>query len=252
MSTWANQRKFLYLTFLFVFLILLLGVPTTMYLYKPPSCTDNKQNQGELGVDCGGPCKTLCRSQSLDPIILWQRVFPVISGTYNAVALVENPNINSAAREVPYRFKIYDGRGVIIAERQGVADIVPNKIYPIFESGLFFGDRIPVRVSFEFLAEPVWKIVEHEDPSISIVDKNLYTPESKPRLEAKLRSSSIKPVSKLEIVAIIYDVDGNAFASSKTLVDYIERNQTIDLVFTWPKAFEKEVSRIEIIPKFAI
>ena len=47
----------------FVYLIILAVIGTGFYFLflKPtlPSCSDKIQNQGEAGVDCGGPC-SLC------------------------------------------------------------------------------------------------------------------------------------------------------------------------------------------------
>ena len=34
--------------------------PTLQVCYDPASCSDGRQDQGETGVDCGGPCPTIC------------------------------------------------------------------------------------------------------------------------------------------------------------------------------------------------
>ena len=34
--------------------------PTLQVCYDPPTCGDGRQDQGETGVDCGGPCPTIC------------------------------------------------------------------------------------------------------------------------------------------------------------------------------------------------
>ena len=34
--------------------------PTLQVCYDPASCSDERQNHGETGVDCGGPCPTIC------------------------------------------------------------------------------------------------------------------------------------------------------------------------------------------------
>jgi len=40
------------------------GIPTE----RPPSCNDNKQNQGETGIDCGGPCPACVSDDDSLPI----------------------------------------------------------------------------------------------------------------------------------------------------------------------------------------
>src|SRR3989338_6228133 len=118
MSSWSQRRKSVYFLifagFLFGFVIL----PAYFLFYKPPTCFDGKQNSDEKGVDCGGGCATLCRSQYLDPNIIWTRVIKVKSGLYNVLAYIENPNIDAGADSISYVFRIKDNDGVLIYERK--------------------------------------------------------------------------------------------------------------------------------------
>ena len=52
-------------------IILIVGLPAFLLLYKAPTCFDGKQNQGEGGIDCGGPCVKLCPSAFLPPEVIW-------------------------------------------------------------------------------------------------------------------------------------------------------------------------------------
>ena len=136
MALWATKRKVTYLSIALSVLVILAAVPISLSLYRPPTCLDGRQNQGEDGVDCGGPCQLLCKSKTLEPIVLWQRFFKVSPGVYNAVAYVQNPNVNSAAYNVPYVFRLYDARNLIIYERKGITAIAPRVTTPVFESGI--------------------------------------------------------------------------------------------------------------------
>jgi hypothetical protein len=52
----------------------------------------------------------------------------------------------------------------------------------------------------------------------------------------------------VEVVAIVYDDVGNAFAASKTFVDFIDKQSVQHVTFTWPQVFKKAISRVELIP----
>ena len=248
MASWATKRKLTYFGIALFVAIIFLGLPTFFVVYTPPSCTDGKQNQGELGTDCGGPCSRLCNSQFFPPIVLWARSAPVVKGVYNVVAYVENNNIDGAAKQVPYRFKLYDTDGVLIRERTGRVDIPPHKGVAVFEDGVVTSEQVPTRVTFEFIQPPVWYRMNSLDRGVVINDKILENEQSAPRLRATVVNTSPLPIGKTSFVAILYDVDGNAISFSKTEIDGLANGVAEDIVFTWPKPFSKKVYRTDIIP----
>ena len=89
-----------------------------LIFYDKPTCFDGKQNQDESGVDCGGVCEKVCSFQAVKPNIIWSRSFKVSEGIYNAIAYIENPNIRAEAFAVPYVFKIFDERNILISEKK--------------------------------------------------------------------------------------------------------------------------------------
>ena len=246
--SWASKRKILYTGAAVIFLALVIGVPSYLTVYKAPTCSDGRQNQGELGLDCGGPCKNLCQEKALSPIILWQRVFKVTSGSYNAIAYVENPNVSAGASGVSYIFRLYDKNNVLISERTGKADLLPNKTFPIFESSVPTGQKLPTRVTFEFTKAPFWATKDSLLPEIAITGVILSREETTPHLEAMIENRSVKTVANLPVVAIMYDTDGNAIAASRTVVDFLTKKTLLPLVFTWPEPFGKLISKKEITP----
>lgn len=247
MSVWAQKRKN---TIILITLMILL-LPT-MYIgykvyYKAPTCFDAKQNQGEDGIDCGGPCDLYCKGQALAPVILWQRYFKVAPGLYTAAAFIQNPNLSAGAKKVPYVVRLYDEQGVSMYERRGVVDIHPKYSFPVIEATLQVGERIPSRMSFEFTDEPVWVRQNDDLLPLTIVDETLYNESNSPRIEAYLENVTVKDIERVPVAAIAYDVNGNALAVSKTVVERVPGSSRVKVVFSWPEPFEKPVSRKEII-----
>lgn len=247
MFSWSARHRFFYIfgtLAIFAFVIIL---PIFFFTYKAPSCSDGIKNQGELGIDCGGPCARLCEASALRLIIRWQRAFKVKDGVYNALAYVENPNLDSGIDTISYRFKLYDSANILIYERDGTTSVPPNKIFGVFESNILTGLRVPARVLFEFLGTPVWTKSYAPDPGLVISNKVLSNQDTSPRLAATLQNSSISPVYNTEVVAILYDVTDNALAVSRTVVNDLNPGSMAPLVFTWPEPFTQTATRIELL-----
>lgn len=238
MSHWASKRKLAYIGAFFVLVFAGLAVPTFLAVYEAPTCSDGKQNQKELGVDCGGPCSILCEAQAFNPIVLWQRSFKGNLDMYNAVAYIENPNLDSSARNLPYIFKFYDERGVLIFEREGKTDVLANRIFPIFEDRIETKGRVPAKVTFEFTREPIWEVDESQPLDIRVSSQSLLSDRAFPRVVGTVENKSSTPLFNVEVVAIVYDSNDNAVTASRTFIEKLDKNSSADVVFTWPGALD--------------
>lgn len=245
--SWASKRRFIYTSIVIVFLLLVVGIPSFLFFYEKPTCFDGKQNQDETGIDCGGGCELICKSDIIDLKILWSRQFNVTNGVYNVVAYVENSNFGAIARNVPYTFKIFDKENILITERKGRTFISAKGIVPVFESGLITGERIPARTIFEFRSEPEWESLDY-DVNFVVQNITLSNEDIKPRIDATLVNNGVDNYSDVPVVVTVFDIEGNAMASSRTVVKFIEGRSSVPIVFTWPNAYEAEVSEIDIIP----
>ncbi|MDP2705267.1 MAG: vWA domain-containing protein [Patescibacteria group bacterium] len=237
-NEWARQKKTAYVIIICAVLFLLAFVPVAFLYFETPTCFDGKKNGTEMGTDCGGKCAILCAAEVLEPIILWERTFKVTEGVYSAVAYVENPNISALVSRVHYVFKLYDANNELIAERPGVTFIPAKKTFGIFEGAVSVGEAVPTRVTFEFSSRLVWEKEITPEPPLSVSNIVLSKTDTKPRIDAQLSNDSIRPVSNVEAVAIIFDSDGIAIGASRTFIDYLEKAQTANITFTWPEPFD--------------
>lgn len=232
-------------------LTVLLGIFLYVGLSEPPSCFDGKQNQNEIGVDCGGECNLRCNFEVQSMQTLWTRPFPITSDYWNAVAYVENPNFDSYAEAVPYRFLLYDENNVLVIEKQGSAFVTGDPVVPVFSGGLDVGSRPPRRALFEWLVPPTWyRLPTKHDVDL---DQQKYIPsESVQVVEAILRNREVRELRDITITAIVYGQDQNAIASSETLVEYIAPLESVRVTWTWPQPFTEDVGRVELIPRIPI
>ena len=248
MSTWARRRKTMYVGGVVICVVVFVGFPLFAKLYTPATCFDGKLNQGEYGADCGGPCKKLCSSQFLPPIVEWARALPVTRGVYNVLAYVQNPNLDGQAKNASYIFKLFDREGVLIGEKRGTAFLLPHSIVPVFEGGIVAGERLPALVTFEFREPLPWEKIEYGDPGLVVLDKTLSRETASPRVDAVVQNRSTRALRNIEVTAIVYDTEDNAMAFSKTRIDALRGNDSDRITFTWPERFPKKSSRVEIIP----
>ncbi len=246
--SWAQRRKATYtLSFISIVIIILIIIFFSVF-YKKPTCFDGIQNEGEQGIDCGGPCTKLCRANYVNPTVLWIRWAKVLSsGAYNILAYAENPNIGVGASNVPYEFKIYDKNSILLYDGKGFASIPANNDFVAFVSGINIHDKIPTRIDFEFTGAFNWKKIPNVEKDIVVSSKNLINEDTAPKLFATLQNGTLNQVDNIESVAILYDQNANAIAFSKTVTDSIAPGASADIVFTWPEPFGSQVYKIDII-----
>jgi hypothetical protein len=250
---WAQRHQIK----IFGMLVVILGLLGFYLIYpqltKEATCFDSKQNGDEFGIDCGGSCQLVCSVQAEDLIVLWSNSKEIVHGRYNSVAYIQNPNPYAGVEFIRYEFRLYDKDNLLIKKRKSSTFIDANANTAIFEGAIDVGNRIPVRTTFEFLgSSPSWvKIGSRELSNVSVIvkDRTLTNTDTSPLLEATLTNGTLLDIEDFDVVAIIYDADGNMVNTSSTYVDILSGSTSKKIYFTWPKAFEEEAVSIEIIPR---
>lgn len=247
-SQWARKRQLEYAGGIFLFLFVIVAPIIFLTSYEEKTCFDEKLNQEETAIDRGGPCVLLDERFVQPYAVLWSRTFPVRDGFYNTVAYIENPNQDAGVYNAIYQFKLYDEKNILIAERFGQTPILPEGVFPIFESRIDTGKRVPTRTLFSFVNDLTWEKMASPTIGISIRNEKVSELETMPRLDAVVHNSGVTTVNGIVLVATLFDTAGNAFTSSRTLVEAIAPNEEFPIAFTWPEPFAFKVARVDIIP----
>ncbi|MDP3965428.1 MAG: hypothetical protein Q8Q13_01385 [bacterium] len=246
--SWASRRRGIYLSGVITFLIVVIGIPVVRYAYRPATCVDGIQNQGETASDKGGPCPVLDERALSPASILWSRSFTVRDGLYSSVAYVVNENAGAGVKSVRYRFGLYDAQNVLIAERTGTMFIMPASITPVYEMNINTGNRAVARTYFEFSEALIWERLKNESAAILVSDREVTGVETSPRLTAIAENGSVSAILGLSFVTVIFDPSGNARAASMTSLPRLNAGEKQQIVFTWPVRFVWPVGRIDIFP----
>lgn len=232
--TWAKKRQIIIVASLsFVFLLI---VSITLYnlIKKPATCSDNKRNQNETGVDCGGVCARICRADSKSLVIDWVRLFKIREGVYSVIAQIENPAAESVARNVPYTFSLRNKSGETVVTRSGKTFIPSRKTFVVFE-GTIETNASPESVYFSFDKEPDWQKSNYTEPNLVFSNKRLSDVDSSPRMVATVENPNIIDVKHVTLSALIYDDGGNVVQVSQTYLEQLKAGESTDVTFTWPQ-----------------
>lgn len=251
---WAQRRQLMYLMLSLGAVAGLLFLVIYPRLNKEPTCSDNKKNGTELGVDCGGACSRLCPFEALDPIVRFARAYQVSAGVYNVLASVENKNAAAGIKKIDYIFRLYDEDSILVATKSGSTFITPNGITPIFESGIRAGTRAPKRTTFEFTEIPIWTRV---NPSLINLPVTTKAGELKmltvgAGLSGQVTNNSSYILGPTDVVALLSDDAGNVIEASKTVVSKLDRGETKGVYFTWPSVSAATSNKIDLLPRIDI
>ncbi|MCX6702066.1 MAG: hypothetical protein NTX96_02650 [Candidatus Zambryskibacteria bacterium] len=250
MALWSTKRRFIYGGSVFLVLFIVLILLIWNLFYKAPTCSDRIKNGDETGIDCGGSCLNLCTTDTLTPIVLWSKTFNISGDVYNAVAFVENPNINSENKKATYQFRIYDSENKLITVKEGVTSIPKNKKFAVFETGIILKNDKPKSTDFKFLSFDPWQKNTIKEPEISLKYGTIAFATTTPSLTGTISNKSLQNIPSTELVVIVLDNKENAIGVSRTFIDNLLRNSSQDFVFTWQKPFIEDISVINVIYSF--
>lgn len=247
--TWAAKRQMQYILGILAVIGVFILIIIWPIITQKPTCSDGKKNGGEKGIDCGGICQRVCTEDVSEPVILWKRAFPVTGNIYNLVALIENRNKSVAINKISYEFRIYDTNNILIGRRTGTTFIPPNQQFAVLEPRFDSGQSKIKSVVFEFTPPFVWLKKEPTINNLPIKVENIILGDDKisPTLTAVVNNESVYELPEFDVVAILYDINGNAINVSKTHKDSLPSNQKTPVLFTWPNPLPTDVATKDIL-----
>lgn len=251
--SWEFRKKWLRL--IIGALVLLLAIGSWVYIAffkKPETCFDNKQNQNETGVDCGGLCDKMCLSDVTPLIKVWTRPFIISPGIASVVAYIENSNETSGIEKIPYEIRVYDEKNILIADPVvGETFVGPKSKFAIFESVIPVGNIAPVTAFIKFgnvqkwvRTEPVWSAPLTMVSNIVVSDETSF-----PKVQADVSNTVLFDLVQIPVTALVYGTDNNLITASQTFIESLPSGQTETVYFTWQLPFSGPVGRVEIIPR---
>ena len=227
-----------------------LAILSMTVFYKAPSCSDGAQNQGEAGVDCGGPCAYLCTEQQRPPTVLFTKAISSGTGRTDIIASIENVNATAAAKNVPYTVSLFGDHQALIQNVTGTIDLPPSATVPAFVLGISSGNQKVVRAFLSIDSSAVQWFTMTSDPRVKPVVSNttLGGTADAPRIDAVLSNPSSTNMTNVQAVVLVHDAQGEVMSASQTIMPTIPAQGQATATFTWNSAFSGVPAQIEVIP----
>jgi len=236
----------------FLYLCVLFGIVALIYFLflKPaPTCFDNVQNQGEEGIDCGGPCAKICTPADIQPIAVIGDVmaFATSPNHVTFLARVTNANSDFAARSFDYRFDLSDAMGDVIQSFSGQSFIYAGEVKYI----LLPNEEVTSSVSgVAFTAmNPEWAKSSDFGPAPQFVFQNIAAGAASPSaigISGTVTNEDASAFDKVAIVAVFKNAAGVPVGASQTELDNVAANETYDFRVTYPATRNVDFAATEV------
>lgn len=249
MSAWRARRQFIVIL---VIVIIIGGIsfPKIKKLIPVSTCEDNKKNQGEVEIDCGGPCGPCELKHPQNIVTFWARSVQVRENSYDVAAYIQNPNDSLSSDSLEYEFTLFDSLGVI-ARKEGKTFIYPGEKTYVVEANLKT-TREPNYVEFKVI-KAKWRADNVGKPGVAI-DKKEYHLVTTGKITQSIIDSGITNRTSVgfrrtEVLFVILDESGNLVGTNRTEVDNLLARSSQTLRATWPDTLKGAVSTIIAEPR---
>lgn len=242
---------------LFLFVVAIPIVVAGIYVIRRvipvSSCFDNKLNQEETKVDCGGTCVPCALKYAKPLAVYWARVVPVRSGVYDVAAEIENPNELASSANVQYEFGLYDDFGPVV-KRTGHTFIFAQERMLVIETSLE-SRRRPSRAEFKILKTD-WRPESDLKPTIA-VERREYKEidelgKTHSLVEATLVNQSSFDLAKLEVQIAVIDAQENLLGANRMLVENLHSGERRVIKSVWPEKLHGNPVVIKVEPRVNI
>lgn len=247
MDKYLKKQIIIAIIFFLIAGLLVFGI--YFLLLKPaPSCFDKIQNQGEEGVDCGGPCIPCEQLQLRQIQTLLVKYVQAEQNFYDVVAKIKNPNFNYGVPSLSYTFNFYDSQNQLISSVKDSSFILPTQIKYLVASRIKL-NKTPLKVTLTF-NKINWQKIKDSVINLPIIDKNYKLTTDGigfSQLSGKVINKTNYNFQRIEIKGVLLDSSNNVTAINKTEINDVFSGETRDFKFFWSKPFAGEVADSDII-----
>ncbi len=205
-----------------------------------PTCFDEKKNQKEEGIDCGGPCDK-CPEKMIIKEINIDDYYVVYGGNdlYDVLIEVSNPNERYGASEFEYKIDLKNEFGEIIASRKGNSFILPTESKYLIEIGLKVDENIS-SASVQIGGEEWKNFVNFEVPKVKIHNQKFGLVEGDTYFAQAfglMVNDSSFDFRRIDINIVIKDSRGVPIAVGKTDKRTVDSGGEYEFTWNWPDEF---------------
>lgn len=215
---------------------------------EQPTCTDNKENQNEEGVDCGGvcaPCKQEIVAKDIE--VLNKDIVYGGEGLWDVLIEIKNPNNNFGRNGFRYTITLEDGSGNEIGSRVGEAYILPVETKYILETN-FPSSVKPESVSVKIEGDNWMELEVFEEPELGVFNKQFFSRNDNGKSEVRglIRNESEFDFNAIDVDIIIRDLSGKPMAVISSEMNTMAAQEERDFKIVWPYEVSGDVGEVEV------
>lgn len=215
-----------------LYLFLFGGIILAVYFWslKPaPSCFDGVQNQGESGIDCGGPCSQVCLPPGLKPLKVVDRVLtfrPDVS-RISILGRISNPNPDHAAKSFAYKFSLSNNQNIVVQSFRGSSFAYAGEVKYILLPNVAAPQAAFSHIDLE-IQDLEWVPAGELEgpPQISVSSVETATSSKGLVVEGQVLNGDTVQFAKVLVVAIFRGQYGQIAGASQTEVDALSPNES--------------------------
>ena len=246
--SWSQNRQRLIEIILTLCGVAIIAAVIIATIYKAPSCMDNKQNQNETGVDCGGPCSYLCSVDETAPRVAFVRAVSPQAGRTDVIAYIDNTNTNAQVQGAKYTVDVYDLNNKLVASKNGTVNLPPNTTVPVFIPDFYLGPGLITTAFLTFDPSSLMWQRSSTRPILPAQSQLQIFDGPTPKITATLTNPIAYPIYNEKVVATVFNEKNNAIAASHTVIPILAAQGSVPIVFTWNNEFSSKPVRVEILP----
>lgn len=211
-ETQRLAKQFIYALFYAAIFFGFFALVYLVFLKPAQSCFDGKQNQGETGVDCGGPCVS-CELKTLKPIEL---TFYRLMFLNEPAAFFQLKNVNPTfgVRKLPYTLETRDSNGLTLQTFEEETFIYPGELEKNILKPIY--DKRAVSISVKLKSYEWVSISAFSQPKMDFREIRKVTEENKFLIRGVIVNNDPILFPKVVVGALFYDKDNILVSASHT------------------------------------
>lgn len=239
------QKKQFTIATIFILIVVVVGFGIYFLVKPSPTCFDGIQNQGETGIDCGGPKCGPCE-EAEELVVISADFIPTFPSDFDLVAKIRNPNPDWGIETMDYKFNIYGSDNELIGYKTGKTYVLPQETKYIIEQRMTT-EIDPFKADIE-LSNIIWQeLKDFEEIEIGIKDKrHEITEQGFNKVSGNIENKSSYDLVKIEINGLLFDENDKLIAVGKTETRAILTGESRYFEIIWPYQVPEEISSFEI------
>lgn len=215
------------------------------YFSPEPSCFDNRRNQGEEDIDCGGPCQS-CEIKRLQPIqVSRERALFVANDTASLSAELRNPNVSFGAGRFEYRWELYGRAGNLIKSITGNSFVYPGEVKYLIEPDVAVSSAAIGSVKL-IIVSPDWlPLNSFSLPKITAGRSSTAITDEGIRTEGLVLNGEAFDLPRLRVIGVLFDKNGSELAVSATELRDVRAFEQRFFTLVFPRSLDRTAVNVQ-------